>query len=427
MIRLINLAVFFSVGWATLLTAAGTIDYFDITKPKFQPLKVALQMRPANDLNGLYVQSVFQSNIEQTLFFSVFELTAADSDTKPESTAEKAPLDFVFRIELEVQQSEPLLISYRIYERKRNDPLVQGKLTQEAGQELRTLGILFSDIFIKTSLGFDGISKSRIAYTSQKKNGRKNIVLSSYDGTRQQRFSYNLGSNNYASWSFDNRHLLYTTFTRSGVQLAIQPAKRLRASILSFPDGTQPQGGTWSPVHRSILITLMKKGNSDIFSYNRETRGLEKIIAWKSLETSPVWSPDGNSVVFVSDSARAQQPQIYMHGLKTRKTQRLTFRGKYNSSPRWSPDGTQIVYESKRKGYFQIFKYTLTTNRHQQLTYGRFNSEKPDWSPNGKQIVFSSNRDGKPKLFLTSVYGGRMIRLTTNPGSTTEANPVWSK
>ena len=143
MIRLINLAVFFSVGWATLLTAAGTIDYFDITKPKFQPLKVALQMRPANDLNGLYVQSVFQSNIEQTLFFSVFELTAADSDTKHESTAEKKPLDFVFRIELEVQQSEPLLISYRIYERKRNDPLVQGKLTQEADQELRTLGILF--------------------------------------------------------------------------------------------------------------------------------------------------------------------------------------------------------------------------------------------------------------------------------------------
>ena len=62
MIRLINLAVFFTVGWATILTASGTIDYFDITKPKFQPLKVALQMRPANDLNGLYVQSVFQSN-----------------------------------------------------------------------------------------------------------------------------------------------------------------------------------------------------------------------------------------------------------------------------------------------------------------------------------------------------------------------------
>ena len=72
MIRLINLAVFFSLGWATLLTAAGTIDYFDITKPKFQPLKVTLQMQPANDLNGLYVQSVFQSNIEQTLFFNVF-------------------------------------------------------------------------------------------------------------------------------------------------------------------------------------------------------------------------------------------------------------------------------------------------------------------------------------------------------------------
>ncbi|MED5343136.1 MAG: hypothetical protein VX560_05380, partial [SAR324 cluster bacterium] len=71
--------------------------------------------------------------------------------------------------------------------------------------------------------------------------------------------------------------------------------------------------------------------------------------------------------------------------------------------------------------------YTLSTNRHLQLTFGRFNSEKPDWSPNGKQIVFSSNRDGLSKLFLTSVHGGRMIRLTTNPKSVIETNPVWSK
>ncbi len=324
-------------------------------------------------------------------------------------------------------KQNPLKFRFELFGREQETALASGELKENEKTDLRKLGLQMANTFIKNSLGFRGIAQSRIAYTSQKKNGRKNIMLSSYDGTHQQRFSYNLGSNNYASWAFDNQNLLYTTFTRSKVQVAIQPSKRLRASILSFPEGTQPQGGTWSPRGDSILITLMTKGNSDIYNYHLKTRKLDRIIAWKSLETSPSWSKDASSIVFVSDSVRFQQPQIYIHDTKTKKTRRITFRGKYNSSPRWSPDGTQIIYEGKRKGYFQIFKYTLSTNRHLQLTFGRFNSEKPDWSPNGKQIVFSSNRDGLSKLFLTSVHGGRMIRLTTNPKSVIETNPVWSK
>ena len=419
--RLIILILFFSWVSTPVSLDAGPIDYFDITRPKFKPLPVVIRMNPANHLQGLYVQSVFQSNLEQTLFFRVYE-----ENSLPESLL-KGNEPPAFTMNLQILEQNPLKFRFELFGREQETALASGELKEDEKTDLRKLGLQMANTFIKNSLGFRGIAQSRIAYTSQKKNGRKNIMLSSYDGTHQQRFSYNLGSNNYASWAFDNQNLLYTTFTRSKVQVAIQPSKRLRASILSFPKGTQPQGGTWSPRGESILITLMTKGNSDIYKYHLKTRKLDRIIAWKSLETSPSWSKDASSIVFVSDSVRFQQPQIYIHDTKTKKTRRITFRGKYNSSPRWSPDGTQIIYEGKRKGYFQIFKYTLSTNRHLQLTFGRFNSEKPDWSPNGKQIVFSSNRDGLSKLFLTSVHGGRMIRLTTNPKSVIETNPVWSK
>ena len=171
----------------------------------------------------------------------------------------------------------------------------------------------------------------------------------------------------------------------------------------------------------------MKKGNSDIYKYNITDRNLEKIVTWKSLETSPDLSSDDGKMIFVSDSLRANQPQIYLFDKKNKRTKRITFRGKYNSSPKWSPNNSQIIYESKQKGFFQIFKYTFSTNRHTQLTFGRYNNEKPDWSPNGKQIVFSSNKEGIPKLFLITAYGGKMIRLTTNPNFVSETNPVWSK
>ena len=421
MLRLIIIGLLILCGWCPATINGGPIDYFDITRPKFKPLPVEVRMNPANHLKGLFVQSVFQSNLEQTLFFQVFE---ENPITEGINNTQDSP---AFRLEMQILEEKPLKFRFTLFGRELESPMASGELKEDEKADLRQLGLKMANTFIKNSLGFKGIAESQIAYTSQKKNSRKNIMLSSYDGIRQKRFSYNLGSNNHASWSFDNENILYTTFTRSNVQIAIQPSRRLRASILSFPEGTQPQGGTWSASGNSILITLMTKGNSDIYSYQLKNRKLKRILAWKSLETSPSWSKNNSSIVFVSDSIRFQQPQVYIHDTKLNKTKRITFRGKYNSSPRWSPNGDQIIYEGKRKGYFQIFKYTLSTNRHLQLTFGRYNSEKPDWSPNGKQIIFSSNRDGLSKLFLTSVHGGRMIRLTTNPISVVETNPVWSK
>ena len=71
--RLIILILFFSWVSYPVSLDAGPIDYFDITRPKFKPLPVVISMNPANHLQVLYVQSVFQSNLEQTLFFRVYE------------------------------------------------------------------------------------------------------------------------------------------------------------------------------------------------------------------------------------------------------------------------------------------------------------------------------------------------------------------
>ena len=71
--RLIILILLFSWVSHPVSLDAGPIDYFDITRPKFKPLPVVIRMNPANHLQGLYVQSVFQSNLEQTLFFRVYE------------------------------------------------------------------------------------------------------------------------------------------------------------------------------------------------------------------------------------------------------------------------------------------------------------------------------------------------------------------
>ena len=395
--------------------SALAIDYFEITNPKFVPVKVGMIEGAGSEVTA--VQKVFKANLEKVLYFQIID------GTKTEFLKSE---EVVFRLELLLKKN-PDQLEITLWTQGEESPVAQKLLPLEEAENLRKTGLLLADWFVGKTLNFKGVSGSKIAYTSQKTNRRKNIMLSSYDGTVQKRFSYNLGSNNLASWSFDNKNILYTTFTRSSVQLTIQPSIRLRAKILTFPSGFQPLGASWRKDGKSILLTLMKKGNSDIFSYNLADAKLEKIFAWKSLETSPQMSPDGQKIAFVSDSARPRRPQIYVHNMLSHKTERVTFRGSYNSSPKWSPDGSQLVYERQVKGVFQLFKYTLLTRRHLQLTFGRYDAEKPDWSPNGKQIVFSAKKKKMAKLYYISAFGGRSIRVTTNANDIAETNPVWSK
>lgn len=395
--------------------SAHAIDYFEITNPKFVPVKVGLIEGTGTEAAA--VQKVFKDNLRKVQYFQIINGTKAEFAQSEE---------VVFRLELLLKKN-PDKLEFTLWRQGEESPVAQKLLPLEEAENLRQTGLLLADWFVEKTLNFKGVSGSKIAYTAQKTNQRKNIMLSSYDGTVQKRFSYNLGSNNLASWSFDNKNILYTTFTRSSVQLTIQPSIRLRAKILSFPLGFQPLGASWRKDGKSILLTLMKKGNSDIFSYNLADAKLEKIFAWKSLETSPQMSPDGQKIAFVSDSARPRRPQIYVHNILSHKTERVTFRGSYNSSPKWSPDGSQLVYERQLKGVFQLFKYTLLTRRHLQLTFGRYDSEKPDWSPNGKQIVFSAKKNNVSKLYYISAFGGRSIRVTTNANNIAETNPVWSK
>jgi TolB protein len=395
--------------------SALAIDYFEITNPKFVPVKVGLIEGAGSEVTA--VQKVFKANLEKVLYFQIIDGTKAEFLKSDE---------VVFRLELLLKKN-PDQLEITLWTQGEESPVAQKLLPLEETENLRKTGLLLADWFVGKTLNFNGVSGSKIAYTSQKTNRRKNIMLSSYDGTVQKRFSYNLGSNNLASWSFDNKNILYTTFTRSSVQLTIQPSIRLRAKILTFPSGFQPLGASWRKDGKSILLTLMKKGNSDIFSYNLADAKLEKIFAWKSLETSPQMSPDGQKIAFVSDSARPRRPQIYVHNMLSHKTERVTFRGSYNSSPKWSPDGSQLVYERQVKGVFQLFKYTLLTRRHLQLTFGRYDAEKPDWSPNGKQLVFSAKKKQMAKLYAISAFGGRSIRVTTNANDIAETNPVWSK
>jgi len=100
------------------------------------------------------------------------------------------------------------------------------------------------------------------------------------------------------------------------------------------------------------------------------------------VETSPTLSPDGKTVVYVSDASG--KLDLYSLRVGGRNPVRLTGDSPLNDwQPAFSPDGDRIAFRSEREGG-GIFIMEATGESVRRLSDTGYN---PSWSPNGGEIV----------------------------------------
>jgi len=125
---------------------------------------------------------------------------------------------------------------------------------------------------------------------------------------------------------------------------------------------------------------------------------------------SPSWSPDGESLAYVS--FENSRPEIFIQHLATAKRSKISgFKG-INSAPSWSPDGKNLALVLSKDGGADVYVMNTETKRLSRLTKHRGIDTEPVWSANGKSIVFTSDRSGSPQLYEIAASGGKAKRLT---------------
>lgn len=140
--------------------------------------------------------------------------------------------------------------------------------------------------------------------------------------------------------------------------------------------------------------------------------GARPQILLKSSEPiiSPVWSPDGKAVAYVS--FETTRPAIFMQNLLTGQREQLTnFKG-LNGAPAWSPDGKKLALVLSKDGNPEIYILDLATRRFSRVTKHFGIDTEPTWTRDGQHILFTSNRGGKPQIYKAPVAGGYPQRLT---------------
>jgi TolB protein len=141
------------------------------------------------------------------------------------------------------------------------------------------------------------------------------------------------------------------------------------------------------------------------------------------LELAPRWSPEGDSILYVSYARRGVLPVLALAtgGPNPRalfESEAMVFPGC------WSPDGSKIAFSSSKDGNPEIYVMDRDGARFERLTDHPGIDVSPTWSPTGREIAFTSDRSGSPQVYIMDADGLNLTRISLR--GSYNAEPAWS-
>ncbi len=208
--------------------------------------------------------------------------------------------------------------------------------------------------------------------------------------------------------------LLFATTSTAKILVTSYIAEDVRAKhiVMMEDDGTgiqtihtddnlNPLAARWAPDGKQIVFYRFRKPgdaqSGEIVLINSDGTN-ERLLTRGMLDRHPVFSPDGQSVMFPRTERidNENKDSICILNLGSGKIKKITdFAVNF---PDWSPDGKQIVYSPITKiGNFTSTLWIMDANgRHPRELLppppqggNGISRSYARWSPNGKQIVFS--------------------------------------
>lgn len=135
--------------------------------------------------------------------------------------------------------------------------------------------------------------------------------------------------------------------------------------------------------------------------------------------SDPQISPDGKRIVYVRQFADVMTDKRYsnlwMVNADGTGHRPLTAGNFSDSAPRWSPDGSSLLYISDRDGKPQIWRRWMDTGVEAKLTSLAEAPSRAEWSPDGRQIAF---------IALVPEKGAQVAQLPAPPEGAKWAEPA---
>lgn len=206
------------------------------------------------------------------------------------------------------------------------------------------------------------------------------------------------------------------------------------SGLVALP--TVPGGDSepaWSPEGQRIAFTSLRDGQPLLYVMDLLDQSVRRLtepsVDFQEVR-QPAWSPFGNQVVFTMK--RVNSYQIWSITDAGQGEQQIARGGQqyWDFSPVWSADGQSILY-TRRNAEGPILPWIMSipyerrgTEESVRVSLSPLPVEHPHVSPDGQWIIFEGkspeeNRD----VFIASISGAMRTRITTDPGI--DFDPVW--
>ena len=180
------------------------------------------------------------------------------------------------------------------------------------------------------------------------------------------------------TWSPDGSQFAYVVFAGGDNEIALLDVDRRdvvrRIAVRGIGAIKDP---AWSPDGRQIAFAGVKGGITDLYVVDLESGTVRQLTDDRYADLQPAWSPDGETIAFATD--RGPQTdferltfgpmQLSLLTVATGQIEPLRlFPGRKQINPAWSPDGESLYFISDHAGFNDVYRWERATGDLYQVT-----------------------------------------------------------
>jgi eukaryotic-like serine/threonine-protein kinase len=191
------------------------------------------------------------------------------------------------------------------------------------------------------------------------------------------------------------------------------------------------QSPVWSPDGRQLYFVSNRQGPRDIYVIDVKgdgrIEGEPRRVSTGLGAQSIAFSATAQRLVYVAYAARANiwsLPIPSRGTVDTSGARALTSGNQVVEAMRVSRDGQWLLYDSNLHLNADVFRLSLTGGPPEQVTTDPADDFAPDLSPDGREVAYHSFRSGSRDIFIRTLDGGPLQQVTATPSQ--ESYPIWS-